>query len=95
MVVGRFQPKVIPNVQALQVSTGHGKGHFIFAGLQQGGVEAHDALRPQALVGIVADGVGVPQRGVLWTVSADLDGIWAKELFGRRVAAETANATRI
>ena len=69
LLIRQFQTQVIPYDPALQVTIGHGKGHFILAGIRERGGEAQGARGTQALVGIVADGVGVPQRGVLRAVA--------------------------
>jgi len=39
-----FEAKVVPHNAALQVSAGNGKGHLVFSGLQQCGVELQGAL---------------------------------------------------
>ncbi len=70
----------------------------VLAGLEQGGVELERALLPEALVGVVADGVGVEEVGVdagsLPSPRAPMD--WPLRVTGRpaRRPLTPARATR-
>jgi hypothetical protein len=60
----QFKPQIIPNHAALQIATGHGEGHVIFAGFQHRRIKLQRALLREAFVGIVTDAIGGDEPGV-------------------------------
>ncbi len=58
MILVEFQPQVVINDARGEISGRHGELHFVSARFQQRGVERLAVFMPNALVGVVADGVG-------------------------------------
>ena len=58
MILVEFQSKIVIDDAGGDLSGGHGELHLVPALLQQSGIERQIAFLPEALVGVVADGVG-------------------------------------
>jgi hypothetical protein len=73
-VVVEFQAEVVPDYAGGDVAGGDGEGEGVFAGLEEFGVELLGVLVPDALVGVVADGVGGHGVDGARVLSVDGDG---------------------
>ena len=96
MILVQLKAQVVPNDAALEVAARNGKEHFIFARLQQRGVESQCPILRQALVGIVANRVGCDSRALSGALAvADGAGALAVNLTASWLIALTpASATR-
>jgi hypothetical protein len=83
-VLVKFEAEVVPDYAGGEVAGGDGEGHLVLSRLEQGGVELEGALLPHAFVGVVADGVGVAEGGVVRiAAAADGSGGLAVEGYGK------------